>query len=131
MKQGLDEFLAGYNVTLLGTKPYSKGSTSQAESTIRLVKQALCQLCLSNTHRWPELLPLMLAGLNSQPLQNTGVSKLVKVRTNNLYKRKRLDTTEYQLNGLVIGHNVPVTAQKGQSLELQPTANGFYYHTYK
>ena len=57
MRQDLDGFLAEFNVTMLGTKPYSKGSTAQAEITIRFVKQALRQLVLSHVHTWPEVLP--------------------------------------------------------------------------
>ena len=40
-QKDLDIFLAQYNINLAASKPYSKGSTSQAESAIRLVKEAL------------------------------------------------------------------------------------------
>ena len=40
-QQELDVFLARYNIQLTSSKPYSKGSTVQAESVIRLVKDAL------------------------------------------------------------------------------------------
>ena len=75
MRQDLDGFLAEFNVTMLGTKPYSKGSTAQAEITIRFVKQALRQLVLSHVSTWPEVLPHMLCGINSAPLANTTVSR--------------------------------------------------------
>ena len=71
----LDGFLAEFNVTMLGTKPYSKGSTAQAEITIRFVKQALRQLVVSHVKTWPEVLPHMLAGLNSAPLAHTTISR--------------------------------------------------------
>ena len=40
-KKDLDKFLAKYGIHLSSTKPYNKGSTAQAESVIRLVKQSL------------------------------------------------------------------------------------------
>ena len=54
-QQELDVFLARYNIELTSSKPYSKGSTSHAESAVRLVKDALRQLCLSHTSNWPQL----------------------------------------------------------------------------
>ena len=51
-RKGLDSFLAKYNIALNASKAYSKGSTSNAESAIRLVKSALRQLCLSHTANW-------------------------------------------------------------------------------
>ena len=40
-QKDLDVFLAQYNITLAASKPFCKGSTSNAESAIRLVKEAL------------------------------------------------------------------------------------------
>ena len=74
-KQELDLFLAKYNIILTGSKPYSKGSTSNAEAAIRLVKGALRQLCLSHTSNWPELIPILIQGLNNQSLYGTGTSR--------------------------------------------------------
>ena len=48
-RKGLDVFLAKYNISLSASKPYSKGSSSNAESAIRLVKSALRQLCMTLT----------------------------------------------------------------------------------
>ena len=74
-QKDLDTFLAQYNINLAASKPYSKGSTSQAESAIRLVKEALRQLCLTHTHNWPQMIPILLNGLNSQGLYGTTTSR--------------------------------------------------------
>ena len=37
MRGNLDQFLAQYGINLLSTKPYDKGSSSQAETSIRLL----------------------------------------------------------------------------------------------
>ena len=67
-KKQFDKFLANYGIEFSSCKPLSKGSTSQAETMIRLVKQALRQLCLSHTSNWPALVPIILQGLNQQCL---------------------------------------------------------------
>ena len=74
-QQELDVFLARYNIELTSSKPYSKGSTAQAESVIRLVKDALRQLCLSHISNWPQLVPILVQGLNTQSLYGTGTSR--------------------------------------------------------
>ena len=74
-QQELDVFLARYNIELSSSKPYSKGSTSQAESVIHLVKDALRQLCLSHTSNWPQLVSILVQGLNTQSLYGTGKSR--------------------------------------------------------
>ena len=74
-QQELDVFLSGYNIELTSSKPYSKGSTAQAESVIRLVKYALRQLCLSHTSNWPQLVLILVQGLNSQSLYGTSTSR--------------------------------------------------------
>ena len=71
----LDKFLAKYGIQLTASKPLAKGSTSQAESVIRLVKASLRQLCLSHTANWPELLPLLINGINQQSLYGTDCSR--------------------------------------------------------
>ena len=53
------------------TNPYNKNSTSQTESVIRLVKQVFRQLCLAHTHNWPELVPILVQGINQQRLYHT------------------------------------------------------------
>ena len=58
-KKEFDRFLANYGISLSSCKPLSKGSTSQAELVIRLVKSALRQLCLSHTSNWPAMVPIM------------------------------------------------------------------------
>ena len=74
-QKDLDVFLAQYNITLAASKPFCKGSTSNAESAIRLVKEALRQLCLTHTHNWPQMIPILLHGLNSQGLYGTTTSR--------------------------------------------------------
>ena len=71
----LDKYLGKYAIQLSASKPLSKGSTAQAESVIRLVKGALRQLCLSHTSNWPELVPILIQGLNQQSLYGTGTSR--------------------------------------------------------
>ena len=71
----LDVFLAKYGIQLTASKPLAKGSTSHAESAIRLVKASLRQLCLSHTSNWPELLPLLINGINQQSLYGTDCSR--------------------------------------------------------
>ena len=74
-KKDLDKFLAKYGIHLSSTKPYNKGSTAQAESVIRLVKQSLRQLCFTHTSNWQELVPILIQGLNQQSLYKTGTSR--------------------------------------------------------
>ena len=74
-QEELDKFLAKYGIQLSASKPLAKGSTSQAESVIRLVKAALRQLCLSHTHNWPELVPILINGFNLQSLYGTDTSR--------------------------------------------------------
>ena len=74
-QQQLDSFLATYGIQLTSSKPYSKGSTAQAESVIRLVKDALRQLCLTHTANWPQLVPILIQGLNTQSVYGTGTSR--------------------------------------------------------
>ena len=71
----MDSFLATYGIQLTSSKPYSKGSTAQAESVIYLVKDALHQLCLSHTSNWPQLVPILTQGLNTQSVYGTGTSR--------------------------------------------------------
>ena len=71
----MDKYLAKYGIQLSGSKPLSKGSTIQAESVIRLVKGALRQLCLSHTSNWPELVPILIQGLNQQSLYGTEATR--------------------------------------------------------
>ena len=47
-RQGLDEYLFTLGIELLSTKPFNKGSTAIAESSIRLVKEALRKCCLTS-----------------------------------------------------------------------------------
>jgi hypothetical protein len=68
---GLTEYLASFNIELLGTKPYAKGSTAVCESSIRLAKQALRSLCLANTSTWPDFLPIICSKINQMSLYNT------------------------------------------------------------
>ena len=65
-KKQFDKFLASYGIELSSCKPLSKGATAQAESVIRLVKNALRHLCLTHTSNWLALVPVMLQGLNQQ-----------------------------------------------------------------
>ena len=74
-KKEFHQFLANYGISLSSCKPLSNGSTAQAESVIRLVKSALCQLCMSHTSNWPAMVPIMLQGLNQQCLYGTGTSR--------------------------------------------------------
>ena len=74
-KKEFDQFLANYGISLSSCKPLSKGSTSQAESVIRLVKSALRQLCMSHTSNWHAMVPIMLQGLNQQCFYGTGASR--------------------------------------------------------
>ena len=74
-QQQLDTFLATYGIQLSSSKPYSKGSTAQAESVIRLIIDALRQLCLSHTSNWPQLVPILIQGLNTQSVYGTGTSR--------------------------------------------------------
>ena len=71
----LEGFLSRYGIELHSSMPYSKGSTSAAESAIALTKNALRQLCLSNPTNWPELLPTLLQALNSTQIQGTSASR--------------------------------------------------------
>ena len=48
-KKQFDKFLASYGIELSSCKPLSKGATAQAESVIKLVKNALRHLCLTHT----------------------------------------------------------------------------------
>ena len=73
--QDLEKFLARYGIELHSSMPYSKGSTSAAESAINMTKNALRQLCLSNPNDWPELLPTLLQALNSTNIQGTSASR--------------------------------------------------------
>ena len=68
---GLSEYLASFNIELLGTKPYAKGSMAVCESSIRLAKQALRSLCLANTSTWPDFLPIICSKINQMSLYNT------------------------------------------------------------
>jgi hypothetical protein len=74
-REDLDKFLAKYNIDLNSIKPYAKGSSSNAESAIKLVKGALRQLCLTHMHNWPELVPILIQGINSQGLYGTSTSR--------------------------------------------------------
>jgi hypothetical protein len=74
-KDDLDKFLGHYNIELTISKPYSKGSSLNAESAIKLVKGALRQLCLTHTHNWPELVPILVQGLNTQGLYGTSTTR--------------------------------------------------------
>ena len=74
-QKDLEGFLSRYGIELHGSMPYSKGSTSAAESAINLTKNALRQLCLSNPTDWPELLPTLLQALNSTQIQGTSASR--------------------------------------------------------
>ena len=116
MRENLDGFLAEFNVTMLGTKPYSKGSTAQAEVTIRLVKQALRQLVLAHVHEWPEVLPHMLAGLNSAPLRDTGISRdelfYTPLSVHNLHQLSGLFTPEALFNDHAEQHAKVVLRRK-------------------
>ena len=94
--QGLDSFLAKYNISLSASKAYSKGSSSNAESAIRLVKSALRQLCLTHTANWPELLPLLVQGINSTGLYGTSTSR------SNLYFSPFSYANHLQLDGLLV-----------------------------
>ena len=75
MQGSLDEFLAQYGINLLSTKPYDKGSSSLAETSIQLLKEGLRQVCLADTKQWPQALPSVLSGLNAAPLHNTAVTR--------------------------------------------------------
>ena len=74
-KRDLDSFLSRYNIQLNSSKPFSKGSTGSAEAAIRLLKGGLRQLCLANTSNWPELIPLLIQGLNSTGLYGTATTR--------------------------------------------------------
>ena len=74
-QQDLDQLLAKYSIELSGSKPFSTGSTSNAESAIKLVKGAMRQMCLSHTANWPQLVPILVQGLNSQGLYGTSTSR--------------------------------------------------------
>jgi hypothetical protein len=74
-RKDLDKFLAKYNIELNSSKPYAKGSSSYAESAIKLVKGALHQLCLTHVHNCPELVPILVQGINSQGLYGTSTSR--------------------------------------------------------
>ena len=95
-RQGLDSFLAKYSISLSASKAYSKGSSSNAESAIRLVKSALRQLCLTHTANWPELLPLLVQGINATGLYGTTTSR------SNLYFSPFSYANHLQLNGLLV-----------------------------
>ena len=74
-RKDLDTFLAKYGTKLNASKPFSKGSSSNAESAIKLSKGGLRQLCLSHTSNWPELVPLLIQGINSTGLYGTSTTR--------------------------------------------------------
>ena len=93
--KNLDSFLARLNISLNASKPYSKGSSSNAEAAIRLVKAALRQLCLTHTHNWPEMIPLLIQGINSTGLYGTSTTRAM------LYFSPYSYTNELKLDGLL------------------------------
>ena len=95
-RKGLDTFLAKYSITLSASKAYSKGSSSNAESAIRLVKSALRQLCLTHTSSWPEMLPLLVQGINASGLYGTSTSR------SNLYFSPYSYSNHLQLDGILV-----------------------------
>ena len=95
-RQGLDTFLAKYSIALSASKAYSKGSSSNAESAIRLVKSALRQLCLTHTSNWPEMLPLLVQGINASGLYGTSTSR------SNLYFSPYSYSNHLQLDGILV-----------------------------
>jgi hypothetical protein len=96
----LDSFLAGFNISLNASKPYSKGSSSNSESAIRLVKAALRQLCLTHTHNWPEMIPLLVQGINSTGLYGTSTTRSM------LYFSPYSYSNELKLNGLLFPETI-------------------------
>ena len=99
-RKGLDIFLAKFNISLSASKPYSKGSSSNAESAIRLVKSALRQLCLTHTANWPEQLPLLVQGINSTGLYGTATSR------SNLYFSPYSYANHLQLDVLLMPQDI-------------------------
>ena len=95
-RKGLDTFLAKYSITLSASKAYSKGSSSNAESAIRLVKSALRQLCLTHTSSWPEMLPLLVQGINASGLYGTSTSR------SNLYFSPYSYSNHLQLDEILV-----------------------------
>ena len=57
-RQELDVYLAGLGIQLLSTKPFNKGSTAVAESSIRLVKAALRKYCPH--YKWTHIIQYSL-----------------------------------------------------------------------
>ena len=74
-QKDLEGFFANYGIQLDASMPYSKGSTSAAESAINVVKGALRQLCLAHTATWPQLLPTLMQAINSQGLYGSATSR--------------------------------------------------------
>jgi hypothetical protein len=96
----LDSFLAKFNISLNASKPYSKGSSSNSESAIRLVKAALRQLCLTHTHNWPEMIPLLVQGINATGLYGTATTRSM------LYFSPYSYTNELKLDGLLFPETI-------------------------
>merc|ERR1711875_117844 len=48
---------------------------SNAVNIIRLLKQGLRQICLTDTKHWPEALPSVLQGINASPLYNSAATR--------------------------------------------------------
>ena len=70
-RQDLAAYLAGLGIQLHSMKPYNKGSTAVAESSIRLVKAALRKYCLTSVQDWDNWLPLVCHAINGHLLYNT------------------------------------------------------------
>ena len=67
-KKGLDEALAGLTSRLESTRTYVKGTTSQAENLLRLLKRAMTKLCLYKPEDWSSNLVLAVDSLNNSIL---------------------------------------------------------------
>ena len=74
-RKELDIFLTRYNIQLISSKPFAKGSTGSAEQAIRLLKGGLRQLCLANTSHWYEMVPLLIQGLNATGIYGTSTTR--------------------------------------------------------
>ena len=69
--KGLETHMSHLNISLESTCPNMKGSSSVAETSIRLLKRAMKKMCLYNPAAWPSQLPFVLDALNDSVLYNS------------------------------------------------------------
>ena len=67
-KSDLKDEMAKLNISLQASTPYFKGTTSTAELSVKLIRRAMNKICLYDSRRWPENLPLVLDSLNNSLL---------------------------------------------------------------